>query len=249
MGSLYDAISAQIPSTGLIFLNYGLDWEVPGADRVAPWLRNQRRQIQMIRFLTRGLSLKGRRLLEIGCGRGGNCIYLHETAGARAVGLDLCAGNVAFCRRVHRAPRLHFLRGDAQRLPFADDTFDVVVNLESSHAYAHFSAFWAEVERTLKSGGVFCYADLWGLATLPIDWEARARVLDEGRLQKISEEDVTQAVARSLAAGDGFFSLMEQHRTPQNGMLIDKILRTAGLLLASLLIESCTYKCWRFKKP
>jgi ubiquinone/menaquinone biosynthesis C-methylase UbiE len=50
--------------------------------------------------------------------------------------------------------------GDAQRLPFADASFDVVLNVEASHCYPDFPGFLDEVARVLKPGGRFGHADL-----------------------------------------------------------------------------------------
>ncbi|QDU31359.1 Phthiotriol/phenolphthiotriol dimycocerosates methyltransferase [Anatilimnocola aggregata] len=58
---------------------------------------------------------------------------------------------------------LSFVVGDAENLPFEDDTFDAVVNVESSHCYRSDPAFLAQVRRVLRTGGHVLFADLIGI--------------------------------------------------------------------------------------
>ncbi|MFA4864868.1 MAG: class I SAM-dependent methyltransferase, partial [Bacteroidales bacterium] len=44
-------------------------------------------------------------------------------------------------------------------LHFQDNTFDVVINVESSHRYSKMDRFLKEVYRVLKPGGYFLFAD------------------------------------------------------------------------------------------
>ncbi len=76
------------------------------------------------------------------------------------LGVDFSENAIAFCKRVHSLPGLSFQRGDAEALPFAAETFDVVLNVESSHCYGSIPAFLGQVFRVLKPGGYFLWADL-----------------------------------------------------------------------------------------
>ena len=99
-------------------------------------------------------------LLDVGCGRGGTCSYFARYhAPAEIVGVDLVPGHVEFCAATHHAANLRFQQADAQSLPFDDASFDVVTNIESSHLYPRRDAFFSEVRRVLRPGGVFCYTD------------------------------------------------------------------------------------------
>lgn len=117
-------------------------------------------------------DLSGRRVLDVGCGRGGTVALLAENYGAEATGVDLAPDAVAFCRRVHREPDSHFEVGDAEHLPFDDASFEAVINIESSHTYPNLRAFLTEVKRVLVPGGWFLYTDL-----LPVQRWAEVRML------------------------------------------------------------------------
>ncbi len=105
----------------------------------------------------------GARLLEISCGRGGGLVAFLEAAGPdafEATGLDVAASAIRYCEMAHGAREgLGFVAGSALDLPFADDSVDVVLNIEASNCYADRPRFFAEVRRVLRPSGVFLYAD------------------------------------------------------------------------------------------
>ena len=48
-----------------------------------------------------------------------------------------------------------FVQGDVGKLPFADESFDIVVSLNGFHAFPDKKAAYAETFRVLKKGGIF----------------------------------------------------------------------------------------------
>jgi SAM-dependent methyltransferase len=102
------------------------------------------------------------RVLEISCGRGGGLRHVaSRLLGAKhVVGLDSSMHAIRFCRARYTAWRnVGFVRGHALQLPFADGAFDLVINVEASHAYGDDAAFLREVQRVLRPGGRLLYAD------------------------------------------------------------------------------------------
>ena len=101
-------------------------------------------------------------MLEISCGRGGGLCHLIGLllAESHAIGLDFSINAIRYCTHHYTDhPNVAFVCGHALRLPFGDMSFDVVVNVEASHAYRDDAAFLQEVSRILARGGKFLYAD------------------------------------------------------------------------------------------
>ena len=73
-------------------------------------------------------ALKPARVLDVACGTG----FLTRHLRGDVVGLDQSERMLAVARE--QAPRATFARGDALRLPFADDSFDRVF---TGHFYGH----------------------------------------------------------------------------------------------------------------
>lgn len=102
--------------------------------------------------LTAGvIAQPGERVLEIGCGEGGNLHHLGaRRSGARIYGVDFSAAKVAFARAATGAL---MARADAARLPFADASFDAVLIRDLLHHLPDRGGALAEARRVLKPGG------------------------------------------------------------------------------------------------
>lgn len=141
-------------------------------------------------------DLDAKRILDGGCGRGGTInvvqTYFHPQS---ATGIDLASGAIDFCNAYHDFPNTRFLQGDAENFPFPDNSFDVVLNIESSHHYANIEAFYEGVYRVLSSGGHFLYTTMLGIKQFERDLEIMKKL--GFVLQR--EVDITQNV---LAACD-----------------------------------------------
>jgi SAM-dependent methyltransferase len=162
----YDDVSRRLEATGMaeasFFLNYGyvsLGRDDEARFAVPDGVFNPS-SIRLAFELVGATNLEGKRVLDVGCGRGGTVSLLAEQFGAFAVGVDLSPEAVAFCRRTHRHPAVTFEVSDAEDLPFPDGSFDVVTNLESSHTYPDMRAFLSEVGRVVRPGGWFLHTDL-----------------------------------------------------------------------------------------
>jgi ubiquinone/menaquinone biosynthesis C-methylase UbiE len=134
-------------------------------------------------------------VLEVSCGHGGGASYLTRTLKpASYTGLDYNPDGVTYCRKHHHLPGLDFVHGDAENLPFPDESFDAVINAEASHAYPQLSRFLAEVARLLRPGGDFLYADFRGRNEFR-GWDA---ALADVPLHQVSKRVINDCVVRSL---------------------------------------------------
>jgi len=123
------------------------------------------------RFLLRlsELSPTPRRALDVGAGTGHLLARLCGAhPGLEATGLDLAAGMARAAREA--APAARWLLADAEALPFAAGTFDLVVSTSALQWLPRLDRAFAEARRVLAPGGVLAVA-LFGGETL---WELRA---------------------------------------------------------------------------
>lgn len=103
-----------------------------------------------------GVKLKGR-VLDAGCGSGGTALSIAEEV-TFAVGLDLSprfsdAGTKL--AREKRVTNVAFTQGDGLRLPYANESFDVVLSHSVIEHLPEARAYIAECARVLKRGGRF----------------------------------------------------------------------------------------------
>lgn len=103
--------------------------------------------------------------LEIGCGCGMGAAIIRDTfAPARIDALDIDPAMLALARR-KRATRgmngLQLLAGDAQHLPYLDNSFDAVFNYGIVHHLEDWQRGIREVARVLKPGGTFFFEEIY----------------------------------------------------------------------------------------
>lgn len=103
-------------------------------------------------------ALKDKRVLDIGCGSGLFC-HLAQTHGTIVTGMDASDGLIAAARK--RNARVEFSVGEMERLPFDDETFDLVCGFNSFQFAANPLNAFAEARRVLKPGGTLV-AMIWG---------------------------------------------------------------------------------------
>lgn len=188
----YDLVSQLDPQAEATFLNYG--YAEPG-DAPLPESAPSAYQARLYHHLASGVEWTGRHVLEVGCGRGGGADYLTRSfSPATYTGLDLSPRAIAFCQRHYKLPGLSFQTGNAEALPFPDETFDLVLNVESSLYYPRIEKFLAEVARVLRPGGYFLYTDLRYARELP-RWQAQREQMP---LTLLREENLTLQVRRAL---------------------------------------------------
>ena len=96
------------------------------------------------------------KLLEVPVGTGVLTMPVYRTLPkADVTCLDYSPDMMAQAKR--RAPdNVRFVQGDVGKLPFEDDSFDVVLSLNGFHAFPDKEAAYDETFRVLKPGGVFC---------------------------------------------------------------------------------------------
>jgi ubiquinone/menaquinone biosynthesis C-methylase UbiE len=102
-------------------------------------------------------SSRGKSVLEIGVGVGSDFIRFVR-AGAHATGVDLTEHAIKLVRRRLELEGLsaNLQRADAERLPFADGTFEVVYSWGVLHHTPDCDRAIAEAQRVLKPGGRLC---------------------------------------------------------------------------------------------
>jgi ubiquinone/menaquinone biosynthesis C-methylase UbiE len=97
---------------------------------------------------------KGLRWLDVGCGTGAFTeLLVANCAPAEVQGLDPSASQIAYARARQGASLAHFRQGDAQALPFADDSFDVAVMALVISFVPDPAKAVAEMARTVRPGG------------------------------------------------------------------------------------------------
>jgi SAM-dependent methyltransferase len=158
----YHWVSAALKLSEMTFMNYGYADHECYLKPLILEARDEpnRLQIQLYHHLIAAVSIEGKDVLEISCGRGGGAGFIHRYYHPRSlVGMDRTEQAIQFCRTKHHGRSLTFLQGEADEIVFGDDSFDIIINVEASHLYGRVDNFLGEALRVLRPGGYLLLAD------------------------------------------------------------------------------------------
>jgi ubiquinone/menaquinone biosynthesis C-methylase UbiE len=246
----YASLHRLIPDSRLTFMNYGFAQDGSEDEELEEADRGWRYSIGLIRRTLDGAPLDGARVLDVGCGRGGAVSYIaHYHRPAAVIGLDASADAIAFCERRHREAGLSFVHGHAERLPFEAASFDVVLNVESSHCYLDLPGFFFEVARVLRPGGAFCYADIIRPDQLS---ERHSTLGSVAGLRVAREQDITPGVIRAIEENSDAFAQLLVSATDgrlRNSALIANLVRTVNVdMYRQFRNGQLRYYAWRIER-
>lgn len=151
--------------------------------------------INLYHIVANQIDLTGKDMLEVGSGRGGGASYIKRYLKPRTyTGVDISTSVIEFCNKVHNVPGLTFHKGVAEDLEFEDQSFDVVINVESARCYADINAFFREVNRVLEPQGYFLFADMVKKG----DLDHVEAGLHEAGFEILNRKDIIDNVVKAL---------------------------------------------------
>ncbi|MCW5912150.1 MAG: class I SAM-dependent methyltransferase [Cyclobacteriaceae bacterium] len=195
----YEWLARHIPANDWQFMNYGY---YPNAEE--PAIQPEPKPLQlypllMYHYLGSKAELAGKVVLEVGSGRGGGAAYLaSHFKPAQYTGMDLAQHAVDLANKIHAVPNLKFIQGSAENIPLPDNSVDVVINVESCHAYGSVKKFLSEVKRALKPGGYFLMVDFRYAQDMP----ELNTLLRESGMSLLQEDNITANVVKAIEAED-----------------------------------------------
>lgn len=93
-----------------------------------------------------------KRVLDLGCNTGYGTKII-KASGADVIGLDVSPEAIAIARRRYGSAGIEFDCTDGDRLPFADQSFDIVTSFQVIEHLVDSSRFLSEILRVIRPGG------------------------------------------------------------------------------------------------
>jgi ubiquinone/menaquinone biosynthesis C-methylase UbiE len=196
----YEILAKRVPAADWQFMNYGY---VPNTNESPLVLPDdpkiQKYPLQMYHYLALKTHIDGKAVLEVGSGRGGGAKHIASALKPSSyIGMDLAQNAVDLANKLHQLPKLKFIQGSAEAIPLPDNSIDVVLNVESCHAYGDVEKFISEVKRVLKPDGVLALVDFRDAEKMNV----LRQQLNESGLQWIEEVDISSNVIQAIEAED-----------------------------------------------
>ena len=242
----YNIFARKARNPDLKLMNYGYDAQNMEL-KLRPEDELERFSIQLYHYVSSHSNIKNKKVLEVGSGRGGGAAYIARYLEPLSVtGIDISDDAVSLCRDLYEITNLDFVCGDSENIPFSENIYDVVINVESSHCYGNMERFLSEVYRVLKPGGSFLFCDFRTLEGI----EDLNEQFSKSDLQFINRTDITDNVIRGL---DGLSDYREGHIKESVPLLIRGLFKTyAGIkgteIYNSFVAGKMIYICAVLKK-
>ncbi len=137
---------------------YGDRWYTADDDPIAllraesktksPWIIEKIKKHSLLKSETK--------VLDVGCGAG---FLSNELArnGLQVTGVDLSEESLAVAHRHDETKKVHYLTADAYKLPFPDQSFDIVTAMDFLEHVDRPDDVIKEFSRVLKPGGLFIF--------------------------------------------------------------------------------------------
>lgn len=194
---MYQVMGRFLKQDNWTFMNYG--FSVINENDAVPVLDETdeecRLSFQLYHHLASEVDLQNKTVLEVGSGRGGGAKMIKKYHGPlKVVGLDYSGQAINLCNRNITQEGLTFVKGDAENLPFSPESFDAIINVESSHCYDSMKKFLHEVHKVLRPGGHFLFTDF----RYSHEMENLENHITESGLKVLKKRDITSNVVKAL---------------------------------------------------
>lgn len=110
-------------------------------------------------------DLKGKAVLDLGCGFGEHCMEYIRAGAQRVVGIDVSEKMLAIARAENQNPRITYRKLAIEKLPELSERFDVVTSSLALHYVQDFRLTVRNVYAALKDRGVFVFSQEHPLGT------------------------------------------------------------------------------------
>jgi len=113
--------------------------------------------LREVSFVRKCVEVRDNLVLDIGCGPG-RWVLEYASKGAEVVGLDISVNMIKSNKmktgKILKKPaKVHYVVGDAEHLPFADNKFDVLNCFDAFPHFPHPLKTLGEMRRVLRPGG------------------------------------------------------------------------------------------------
>ena len=186
-------------------------------------------------------DVAGKRVLDIGCGYGHNCLEFAQKGAQRVLGIDLSEKMLAVARSESAHPNIEYRRMDMADLSQLNPGYDLIYSSLAFHYAADFGALAADIVRLLNPGGQLLYSQEHPIVTASIDRKGCYNRDEQGRAISYTFSDYARSGRR---VGTWFVDGVVKYHRPMGEILTT--LARAGLVIDEVVEP--TPEDWAIRK-
>src|SRR3984893_11062302 len=114
-------------------------------------------------------ALRGRAVLDLGCGFGWFCRWARQQGAAHVLGIDVSEKMLARARTTADDPAITYTRADMEQLELPADSFDLVYSSLALHYLENLSGLISQAYRSLVPGGALVFSVEGPIFTAPAE--------------------------------------------------------------------------------
>ncbi len=123
-------------------------------ERVSPEIPDDNFRAHLLVYQFMAQFVKGKTVLDIGCGTGYGAHYLLQQGAESVWGVDVSKDAITYAKKHYTDARISFREMNAEMLNLPNDSFDVVTSSENLEHLKNPSKCIAEIKRVLKRKGL-----------------------------------------------------------------------------------------------
>ena len=120
-------------------------------------------------------DLKGKRILDLGCGFGEHCMEYVAKGAEKVVGVDISEKMLEVAKKENSDPKITYLLMPMEDIGNINEKFDVVISSLAFHYVEDFTGVVKNIHDLLEEGGVFVFSQEHPLSTCHRDGERWTR--------------------------------------------------------------------------
>ena len=126
-------------------------------EKYSEWrMQSVEKEIRIMESL--GLSLKGKIVMDFGCGEGGKLIKLYELNPFKLIGVDIDSSSLEYAEtlissRLSSPTNIELIKATSTKIPLSSSSVDIIICLDVLEHISHLNSVVTEWYRILKSSG------------------------------------------------------------------------------------------------
>jgi len=138
-----------------------IDWYNKNATEYTSYVRNKNESIYHSFYEKPAMrklvpSVKGKRVLSVGCGSGEDTVYLKKLGAVESIGIDISEGLIKIAKNDY--PGCNFSVMDMEKLNSPDNYFDFIYSSLAIHYLENWTRALKQIYKTLKPGSFFLFS-------------------------------------------------------------------------------------------